>query len=98
MSQLPVIPADWALRTTNVGSEWVEQQFLAHIADRPLVEPPPELDAVALLSCGQLALLMVRAYQHPSVHLRIFYTWSSADATASTSSGTTRPSPKESRG
>ncbi|KAG2341409.1 hypothetical protein BDR05DRAFT_1001790 [Suillus weaverae] len=64
ISQLPVIPEDWALQTTNVASEWVKQQFLAHIADRPLVQPPPELDTTTLLSSGQLALHMAYAYQH----------------------------------
>lgn len=66
MRTLPVIPEDWALHTTNVASEWVEQQFLAHIGGRPLVDPPPELDAITILSCGQLALLMAYAYEHPS--------------------------------
>ncbi|KAG1856164.1 hypothetical protein F4604DRAFT_1932030 [Suillus subluteus] len=59
------IPPDWALHTTNIASEWVEQQFLAHIAGWPLVNPPPELDMVTMLSCGQLALRMAHAYQHP---------------------------------
>jgi hypothetical protein len=66
MRQLPVIPEDWALHTTNAASDWVEQQFLAHIAGRPLVDPPAELDPTTILSCGQLALLMAHAYQHPS--------------------------------
>ncbi|KAG2740209.1 hypothetical protein P692DRAFT_20881074 [Suillus brevipes Sb2] len=65
VTELPIIPSDWALNITNIASEWVEQQFLAHIADRPLVEPPAELDAVTLLSCGQLALRMADAYKHP---------------------------------
>jgi len=65
VTELPIIPSDWALNITNIASEWVEQQFLAHIADRPLVEPPAELDAVTLLSCGQLALRMSDAYKHP---------------------------------
>jgi hypothetical protein len=68
MRQLPVIPEDWALHTTNAASDWVEQQFLAHIAGRPLVDPPAELDPTTILSCGQLALLMAHAYQpHNSV-------------------------------
>jgi hypothetical protein len=65
ITELPIIPSDWALNITNIASEWVEQQFLAHIADRPLVEPPAKLDAVTLLSCGQLALRMADAYKHP---------------------------------
>lgn len=58
----PVIPKDWALHATHLAGEWVEQQFLAHVAKRPLVDPPPELDIETMLSCGQLALLMAEAY------------------------------------
>ncbi|KAG0699571.1 hypothetical protein DFH29DRAFT_1001909 [Suillus ampliporus] len=64
MNQIPEIPEDWALHTTNSASEWVEQQFLAHIAGRSLIAPPPGLDLQTVLSCGQLALLMANAYQH----------------------------------
>ncbi|KAG1771385.1 hypothetical protein EV702DRAFT_1049007 [Suillus placidus] len=65
MNHMPMIPEDWALHATNLASEWVEQQFLAHIASRPLVPPPPGLDAHTILSCDQLALFMANAYQHP---------------------------------
>ncbi|KAG1804574.1 hypothetical protein EV424DRAFT_1544604 [Suillus variegatus] len=64
-SHIPVIPEDWALNTTNVASEWVEQQFLAHVSGRPLIDPPAGLDLPTLLSCGHLAFLMAEAYQHP---------------------------------
>ncbi|KAG2029497.1 hypothetical protein BDR03DRAFT_987710 [Suillus americanus] len=57
MSHLPIILKDWAMHTTNLASEWVEQQFLAHIAGRPLVQPPPELDThdIALLRATRFA-------------------------------------------
>ncbi|KAG1823867.1 uncharacterized protein BJ212DRAFT_1476720 [Suillus subaureus] len=64
MCQLPMIPEDWALHTTHMASEWVDQQFLAHIAGRPLVNPLLGLDVYMMLSCGQLALRMAKAYQH----------------------------------
>jgi hypothetical protein len=44
------IPPDWALHTTNMASEWVEQQFVAHISGQPLVVPPPEHAHCAVLS------------------------------------------------
>lgn len=66
MREQCVIPPDWALHTTHLASEWVEQQFLAHVSGRPLVDPPPGLDMPTLLSCGQLALRMAEAYRHPS--------------------------------
>ncbi|KAG1721900.1 uncharacterized protein EDB91DRAFT_1256305 [Suillus paluster] len=64
MNLMPVIPEDWALHATNCASEWVEQQFLAHIAGGSLVDPPPGMDVPTLLSCGQLAWLMAEAYRH----------------------------------
>ncbi|KAG1798400.1 hypothetical protein EV424DRAFT_1546255 [Suillus variegatus] len=48
-------PRDWALNVTDIASEWVEQQFAAHIAGRPLVPAPPELDPETVVACGQLA-------------------------------------------
>ncbi|KAG1738076.1 uncharacterized protein EDB91DRAFT_1249372 [Suillus paluster] len=65
MNLMPVIPKDWALNATNCASEWVEQQFLAHIAGGSLVDPPPGMDVTTLLSCGQLAWLMAEVYRHP---------------------------------
>ncbi|KAG1792287.1 uncharacterized protein HD556DRAFT_1444556 [Suillus plorans] len=59
------IPRDWALNVSDIASEWVEQQFAAHIAGRPLVPAPPELDLETMVVCGQLALVLAEAYQHP---------------------------------
>ncbi|KAG1777151.1 hypothetical protein EV702DRAFT_1197467 [Suillus placidus] len=65
LHEMCTIPQDWALHTTNAASAWVKQQFLTHIGGRPLVDPPSELDMHTMLSCGQLALRMAKAYQHP---------------------------------
>ncbi|KAG1901136.1 uncharacterized protein F5891DRAFT_1187832 [Suillus fuscotomentosus] len=62
---LPEIPGDWALHTINLASEWVEQQYMAHLAGRPLIPPPPELDVPTILACGQLAFLLAEAYRNP---------------------------------
>ncbi|KAG1853772.1 hypothetical protein C8R48DRAFT_675723 [Suillus tomentosus] len=59
------IPRDWALNVADIASEWVEQQFAAHIAGRPLVPAPPELDPETMVACGQLASVLAEAYQHP---------------------------------
>ncbi|KAG1901804.1 uncharacterized protein F5891DRAFT_1187281 [Suillus fuscotomentosus] len=59
------IPQDWALNAVDIASEWVEQQFAAHVAGRPLVPAPPELDPETMLACGQLAFVLAEAYQHP---------------------------------
>ncbi|KAG2352874.1 hypothetical protein BDR07DRAFT_1497472 [Suillus spraguei] len=64
-NDIRAIHEDWALNTTNRVSEWVEQQFLAHVAGRTLLPPPPGVDMATLLSCGKLALFMAEAYQHP---------------------------------
>ncbi|KAG2030310.1 hypothetical protein BDR03DRAFT_987170 [Suillus americanus] len=52
------IPQDWALHTTNVA-----------LASWPLVNPPPKLDMVTMLSCGQLALRMAHTHQHPNIDI-----------------------------
>ncbi|KAG2061004.1 hypothetical protein BDR06DRAFT_966812 [Suillus hirtellus] len=59
------IPRDWALNVADIASEWVEQQFAAHIAGRPLVPVLPELDPETTVACGQLASMLAEAYQHP---------------------------------
>ncbi|KAG2054013.1 hypothetical protein BDR06DRAFT_1008195 [Suillus hirtellus] len=59
------IPQDWALNAVNIASKWVEQQFMAHVAGRPLVPAPLELDLETMLACGQLAFVLAEAYQHP---------------------------------
>ncbi|KAG2058422.1 hypothetical protein BDR06DRAFT_968434 [Suillus hirtellus] len=68
------IPRDWALNVSDIASEWVEQQFAAHIAGRPLVSAPPELDPETMVVCGQLALVLAEAYQHP-IKLDIDVIW-----------------------
>ncbi|KAG2057246.1 hypothetical protein BDR06DRAFT_1005283 [Suillus hirtellus] len=68
------IPQDWALNVTNIASEWVKQQFAAHIAGRLLVPTPPELDPKTMVACGQLASVLAEAYQHP-VKLDINIIW-----------------------
>ncbi|KAG2056543.1 hypothetical protein BDR06DRAFT_1005845 [Suillus hirtellus] len=68
------IPWDWALNVADIASEWVEQQFAAHIAGRPLVHALPELDPETMVACGQLASVLAEAYQHP-VKLDINVIW-----------------------
>ncbi|KAG1850784.1 hypothetical protein C8R48DRAFT_778127 [Suillus tomentosus] len=62
---LPEILVDWALHTVNLASEWVEQQYMAHLAGRPLIPSPPKLDVPTVLACGQLAFLLAEAYWNP---------------------------------
>ncbi|KAG2085104.1 uncharacterized protein F5147DRAFT_782212 [Suillus discolor] len=59
------IPQDWALNAVDIASEWVEQQFAAHVASKPLVPAPPELDPKTMLACRHLAFVLAEAYQHP---------------------------------
>ncbi|KAG1897294.1 uncharacterized protein F5891DRAFT_982687 [Suillus fuscotomentosus] len=61
------IPQDWALNAVDIASKWVEQQFAVHVAGRPLVPTPPELDPETALACGHLAFVLAEAYQHPNV-------------------------------
>ncbi|KAG1758106.1 hypothetical protein EDD22DRAFT_957200 [Suillus occidentalis] len=56
---------DWALNVTDIASAWVEQQFAAHVAGKPLVPAPVALDPEMMIACGQLASVLAEAYQHP---------------------------------
>lgn len=69
---LSKILADWALHTINLVREWVEQQYMAHLAGRPLIPPPPELDVPTVLACSQLAFLLAKAYRNPSQSLHYY--------------------------
>ncbi|KAG1800083.1 hypothetical protein EV424DRAFT_1352186 [Suillus variegatus] len=68
------IPRDWALNAVDIASEWVEQQFAAHVAGRPLIPEPQELDPETILACGHLAFVLTEAYQHP-IQLDIDVIW-----------------------
>ncbi|KAG1804571.1 hypothetical protein EV424DRAFT_1544600 [Suillus variegatus] len=59
------IPADWALATTHIASDYVCRQFCANIGVSPKVLPPPELDVVLLMACSTLARTLADAYCNP---------------------------------
>jgi hypothetical protein len=58
---------DWPLNVTNIASAWVEQQFAAHVAGKPLVPALVALDPEMMIACGQLNSVLAEAYQHPSM-------------------------------
>ncbi|KAG2101092.1 uncharacterized protein F5147DRAFT_776821 [Suillus discolor] len=59
------IPADWALTTTHLASEYVSRQFCSIVGVMPKVLPPPELDVVLLMACSNLARRLTDAYLNP---------------------------------
>ncbi|KAG1857766.1 hypothetical protein F4604DRAFT_1685069 [Suillus subluteus] len=59
------IPADWALSTTHIASEYVSRQFSVLIGVGPKVLPPIELDVVLLMACSTLARMLAEAYRNP---------------------------------
>ncbi|KAG2079941.1 uncharacterized protein F5147DRAFT_784638 [Suillus discolor] len=59
------VPADWALATTHLASDYVCCQFYAIVGVTPKVLPPPELDVVLMLGCSHLARILVNAYLNP---------------------------------
>ncbi|KAG1880184.1 hypothetical protein F4604DRAFT_1922867 [Suillus subluteus] len=59
------IPADWALSTTHIASEYVSRQFSVLIGVGPKVLPPIELDVVLLMACSKLARMLAEAYRNP---------------------------------
>ncbi|KAG2114219.1 uncharacterized protein F5147DRAFT_650028 [Suillus discolor] len=61
------IPADWALATTHLASEYVSRQFCSIVGVMPKVLPPPKLDVVLLMACSNLAWHLADAYLNPDV-------------------------------
>ncbi|KAG2058794.1 hypothetical protein BDR06DRAFT_1003967 [Suillus hirtellus] len=59
------IPADWALATTHLASDYVSWQFCSIVGAMPKVLPPPELDIVLLVACCNLAWRLTDAYLNP---------------------------------
>ncbi|KAG1852091.1 hypothetical protein DFJ58DRAFT_728639 [Suillus subalutaceus] len=59
------IPADWALSTIHIASEYVSRQFSVLIGVGPKVLPPIELDVVLLMACSKLARTLAKAYRNP---------------------------------
>ncbi|KAG1840337.1 hypothetical protein F4604DRAFT_1690819 [Suillus subluteus] len=59
------IPADWALSTTHIASEYVSRQFSVLIGVGPKVLPPIELDVVLLMACSKLSRTLAEAYRNP---------------------------------
>ncbi|KAG1829905.1 hypothetical protein F4604DRAFT_1947374 [Suillus subluteus] len=59
------IPADLALATTHIASDYVYHQFCALIGVRRKVLPPAELDAILLMACSNLARMLTDAYLNP---------------------------------
>ncbi|KAG1794026.1 hypothetical protein EV424DRAFT_1548134 [Suillus variegatus] len=60
------IPADWALATTHLASDYVSRQFCSMVGAMPKVLPPPELDVVLLIDCSNLAWRLADAYLNPA--------------------------------
>ncbi|KAG2034365.1 hypothetical protein BDR03DRAFT_1013417 [Suillus americanus] len=59
------IPADWALSTTHIASEYVSRQFSVLISVGPKILPLIELDVVLLMACSKLARTLTEVYHNP---------------------------------
>ncbi|KAG1820759.1 hypothetical protein EV424DRAFT_1539304 [Suillus variegatus] len=57
-----LIPANWALATTHLASDYVSEQFCSIVGGMPTVLPPPELNVVLLVACCNLAWRLANAY------------------------------------
>ncbi|KAG1828934.1 hypothetical protein EV424DRAFT_1536166 [Suillus variegatus] len=62
---MSLVPADWALATTHLATDYVCHQFCAIVGVTPKVLPPPELDVVLMLGCSHLARILADAYLNP---------------------------------
>ncbi|KAG2101395.1 uncharacterized protein F5147DRAFT_776746 [Suillus discolor] len=59
------VPKDWALQKVHLASQYVEDQFWAHVSRSECIIPPMELDVQITLSCAQLASTLADAYTNP---------------------------------
>lgn len=64
------VPANWALHTTCIASDFVQQLFDHNVAgDQRSILPPLEIDVPTMLACQQLARVLADAYANPSKSL-----------------------------
>jgi hypothetical protein len=64
-ASMSLLPADWALATTHLASDYVCCQFCAIVGVTLKVLPLPELDVVLMLGCSHLARILADAYLNP---------------------------------
>lgn len=70
------VPADWALHTTCIASDFVKQLFDCNVAgNQQSILPPLEIDVPTMLACRQLARVLADAYANPSKSLLQFGRW-----------------------
>ncbi|KAG1851422.1 hypothetical protein DFJ58DRAFT_842127 [Suillus subalutaceus] len=81
------IPADWALSTTHIASEYVSCQFSVLIGVGLKVLPPIELDVVLLMACSKLARTLAKAYRNPGTALRFVFRSAANDGDLASSLG-----------
>ncbi|KAG1799143.1 hypothetical protein EV424DRAFT_1546073 [Suillus variegatus] len=62
---MSLVPADWALATTQLASDYVCHQFCAIVGVTLKVLLPLELDVVLMLGCSHLARILADAYLNP---------------------------------
>ncbi|KAG2058522.1 hypothetical protein BDR06DRAFT_1004231 [Suillus hirtellus] len=62
---MSLIPADWALATTHIASDYICRQFCAIVGVTPKVLLLLELDVVLMLGCSHLARILADAYLNP---------------------------------
>jgi hypothetical protein len=61
------VPTDWALHTTCIASDFVQQLFDCNVSgNKHVILPPLEIDVPTMLACQQLARVLADAYSNPS--------------------------------
>ncbi|KAG1769708.1 hypothetical protein EV702DRAFT_1049591 [Suillus placidus] len=61
------VPADWALHTTCIASDYVLQLFKCNVGgNQQSISPPLVLDVPTMLACRQLARVLADAYSNPN--------------------------------
>ncbi|KAG2134168.1 uncharacterized protein EDB93DRAFT_1107373 [Suillus bovinus] len=73
---MTAVPADWALHTTCIASDFVQQLFDSKVAgNNKSILPPSTIDVPTMLACEQLARVLADAYLNPSRSFLPFSWW-----------------------
>ncbi|KAG1722467.1 hypothetical protein EDB19DRAFT_1834992 [Suillus lakei] len=62
IAHMDLIPADWALATTHIISEYVYNQFSALVSGKPNTLPSLKLNFDIFMGCSKLASTLAHAY------------------------------------
>ncbi|KAG2747988.1 hypothetical protein P692DRAFT_20874971 [Suillus brevipes Sb2] len=64
---MTAVPANWALHTTCIASDFVQQLFDCNVAgNKQSILPPLDIDVPTMLACEELVQVLANTYSNPS--------------------------------